>query len=323
MRGYTQLTREQRYQIHAMNVLGHTQTEMAEAIGVHKSTVSRELKRNVGRWDYRPGQAHGLALARRRAKGRVRIGVCTWNRVEALLRLEWSPEQITGRLWQETGTRVSHEWIYRYVYADKCAGGELYRRLRCQKVHRKRYGHHDRRGRVPHRVGIEARPAAAAKRSRLGDWEGDTVVGRRHSGGALLTLVDRKSRYTLISRLQDKTAPRVKRATVRLLRPHPGKRHTLTYDNGMEFTEHTEVAKALKLKTYFARPHAAWQRGTNENTNGLIRQYFPKASDFSVITQAQVRKVMTRLNLRPRKCLGFKTPYEVFFNTTLSLTCCT
>lgn len=323
MRGYAQLTREQRYQIHAMKKLGHSQAVMAAAIGVHKSTISRELSRNGGHVGYRPGRAHGLALARRRSKGHVRIDAWTWNRVEGLLRLQWSPQQIGERLWQETGTQVSHEWIYQYVYADKRAGGELHRHLRCQKVHRKRYGHHDRRGRVPHRVGIEARPAAAARRSRLGDWEVDTVVGQRSSGGALLTLVDRKSRYTLLGRLKDKTAPRVRRATVRLLRPHSNKRHTLTYDNSMEFAEHDEVAKALGLKSYFARPHAPWQRGTNENTNGLIRQYFPKSSDFSVITHAQVQKVVTRLNLRPRKCLGFKTPHEVFFNTKLSLTRCT
>jgi IS30 family transposase len=197
MRGYTQLTREERYQIDVLMKAGQSQSEIAKMLARHKATISRELARNRGRRGYRPKQAHGWALARRCAKVRPRLSGLMWRQIEALLRLEWSPEQIAGRLQREHAVGVSHKWIYQYIYADKRSGGDLHRYLRCQKPQRKRYGMYDRRGIIPHQVSIDARPAIVAARRRFGDWEGDTLIGRSLRG-ALISLVERKSKYTVI-----------------------------------------------------------------------------------------------------------------------------
>lgn len=197
MSGYTQLTREERYQIYILKKDNYSQTEISDLLGRDKSTISRELSRNRGLKGYRPKQAHHLAVARRISKARSRLDREVWQQVEALVRQEWSPEQIVGRLEMEQGVSISHEWIYQYIYADKRSGGDLYRYLRCQKKRRKRYGSYDRRGIIPNQVSIDERPAIVATRGRLGDWEGDTVIGKRHQG-ALVTLVERKSLYTVM-----------------------------------------------------------------------------------------------------------------------------
>lgn len=309
---YTQLTREQRYQIYALKKAGHTQTATAAIVGVHKSSVSRELRRNRGRRSYRPGRAHELAEARRRAAHRPRISEQTWVMVEALLRRDWSPEQVAGRLKLERREAVSHERIYQHVEADKRAGGTLHLHLRCQRERRKRYGKPSRRGRIAGRVGIEARPAVVDARRRVGDWEADTVVGRR-GRGALLSLVERKSKLVRLCWVERKGAEEVARASLTVLSPLSDKVLTITSDNGGEFAHHGRIAEGLGADFYFARPHASWERGVNENTNGLLRQYFPKRADFAAITQAEVEQVMTRLNDRPRKTLGYRTPNEVFY----------
>ena len=185
---YTQLTQEERYQIYALKKAGHIQAEIAEIVGRDPGTISRELRRNRGLKGYRPQQAHNLALARRREKAQTRLGEEIWQRVEELIRDEWSPEQVVGRLEMEQGVSISHEWIYQYIYADKHSGGDLYRCLRCQKARRKRYGTYDRRGIIPNQTSIDARPAIVDARKRFGDWEGDTVIGKGHRG-ALVTLV--------------------------------------------------------------------------------------------------------------------------------------
>lgn len=197
MRTYTQLTREQRYQISILQKAGHNQSAIAAMIEVHKSTVSRELCRNRGLRGYRPRQAHTLALHRRAAKVDRRIGRLDWARLERLIRLDWSPEQVSGRLACEAGIAVSHEWIYQYVYADTHGGGNLHRHLRCHKERRKRDGAYDRRGIIPNKTSIESRPAIVEATRRLGDWETDTLIGRRRRG-ALLSLVERQSRYTFL-----------------------------------------------------------------------------------------------------------------------------
>jgi len=319
MKAYTQLTREERYQIYALKQADHNQSEIAVVIGRHRSTISRELSRNRGMRGYRPRQAHHLALERRKAKVHPRFGGSIWTKVELLIQRDWSPEQISGRFRAEEGIRISHEYIYQYIYADKRAGGELYRHLRCQKKRRKRYGAYDRRGVIPNRVSIDERPVVVDERSRVGDWEGDTVIGKNHKG-ALVTLVERKSLYTVIGGVARKTAAAVRAAIVAGLTLHKNRVHTLTYDNGKELAEHEQIAKALGVEIYFAHPYSSWERGLNENTNGLLRQYFPKGQELTAVAREEIEHVADRLNHRPRKTLGFHTPYEVFFSTKTPLT---
>lgn len=310
MKTYAQLTQEERYQIYILRQAGHKQSEIAKMLNRDKSTISRELGRNRGLKGYRPQQAHQRALKRRKDKVRPRFGGAVWQRIEARLCQDWSPEQIAGRLELEEGVRVSHEWIYQYVYADKRSGGSLYRHLRCQKPRRKRYGAYERRGRIPRQVSIDKRPAVVDARRRLGDWEGDTLIGKAHRG-VLVSLVERKSIYTLIRRVERKGAAEVREAVVKSL--SPCKVHTLTFDNGREFADHEGIASDLGAAVYFAHPYASWERGLNENVNGLIRQYFPKKSDLSAVTNEAIAMAVHRLNHRPRKLLGFRTPHEVFF----------
>jgi IS30 family transposase len=318
MRTYHQLTQEQRYQIYALQKTKHSQSEIAAVIGVNKSSVSREFKRNRGQRGYRPQQAQKKAV-QRRAKAVPRITEADWITVERLLRQEWSPEQISGRLKKEQGLRISHEWIYQYILEDKRGGGDLYKHLRCQKQRRKRYGSYDRRGKLPNCRSIEARPAVVQARKRLGDWEVDTLLGKQQKH-AMLTLTERKSRFTLLGKVSRRTASAVRQRLCQLLLPIQDKVHTLTSDHGKEFAEHELIAQTLQLKFYFAHPYAAWERGTNENTNGLLRQYFPKKSDFQTLSNKKIEHAMTRLNFRPRKSLRFKTPFEVFYHLSVALT---
>ena len=316
---YKQLTQEERYQIYALNKAGHDQATIAGILDRNPGTISRELRRNRGLKGYRPQQAHNLALRRRYDKAQPRIGSQVWQLVEALIREEWSPEQIVGRVAMEQGVSISHEWIYQYIYADKHSGGDLYRFLRCQKVRRKRYGIYSRRGTIPNQVSIDDRPAIVESKRRFGDWEGDTVIGKGHRG-ALVTLVERKSLYTVIRSVLHKTAKAVRGAVVDGLTPYIDWVHTITYDNGREFADHEGMARDLEANIYFAHPYASWERGLNENTNGLIRQYFPKDRDLTTVTKYEIEQAMDKLNHRPRKSLGYRTPYEVFFNTRTSLT---
>ena len=318
MRTYSQLTQVQRYQIYALRKTKHSLEEIAAVIGVHKSSVSRELKRNRGHRGYRPQQAQELASGRR-LKAVSRITAEVWTIVERLLRQDWSPEQISGRLKKEQDIRLSHEWIYQHVLADQQAGGDLYKHLRCQKQRRKRYGTYDRRGKLPNCRSIEERPAMVSTRKRLGDWEVDTLIGKQQKQ-ALLTLTERKSRLTLLGKLSRRTTQAVRQQVCQLLWPVRDKVHTLTSDHGKEFADHAQIAETLQLKFYFAHPYAAWERGTNENTNGLLRQYFPKKSDFRSISNQEVEQAMLRLNFRPRKSLRFKTPFEVFYHSSVALT---
>ncbi len=318
MKHYTQLTEHQRYQISALMKAGHTQMEIAILIGVHKSTISRELTRNRGLRGYRPRQAQLFRQARREARYRARISIRLWARVERWLRDEWSPEQISDWLRKREGIRLSHEWIYQYIYQDKADGGDLHRYLRCQKKRKKRYGTNQRRGVLVNQVSIDKRPAIVDRKTRIGDWEVDTVIGKGHQQ-ALVTLNERKSMYTLIAHVKRRTATAVRQAIVQLLDKMKHRVHTITSDNGKEFAEHEAIAEQLNTRFYFAHPYASWERGLNENINGLIRQYFPKKMDFSTITQKQLNLVMKKLNHRPRKTLDSKTPHEVFFNINVAL----
>jgi len=309
---YRQLAREQRYQIYALMRAGHNQTRIATLVGCHKSTISRELRRNRGLKGYRPYQADELAYDRQCEAYRSRIAWQTWQQVERLLRQEWSPEQITGRLKLEKQPTVSHECIYLYVYADKRRGGTLHRHLRSQKKQRKRYNGYIRRGQIPNRTSIEQRPQMVARKGRFGDWEADTIIGARHKGG-ILSVVERKSKLVRLRKLTTKSAAEMKDASIELLTPLAAKVHTITVDNGKEFCDHELIAAALKARIYFAHPYASWERGLNENTNGLVRQYFPKKYDFTKITGEELQRVEDLLNNRPRKTLGYLTPNEASF----------
>jgi len=314
---YTQLTQEQRYQIHSLLKMEHKQTEIAECLGVHKSTISRELRRNKGQRGYRPKQAHQKALSRRNHV-RTRLMPETWAVIEAKIRQEWSPEQISGWLKRNLAIQVSHEWIYQYILADKHADGTLYRHLRCQKKRRKRYGSYDRRGKLPNRVSIEKRPAVVDQRQRIGDWEVDTIVGKGHRQ-AIVSLTERKSRLVLLRKVERRTADQVSDAVIDLLQPIAERLHTITGDNGKEFAEHERISHELKTDFFFAHPFAAWERGTNENMNGLVRQYIPKQREFASITDHEMLFITNRLNHRPRKCLDFKSPFEVFYKHSVAL----
>jgi len=315
---YSQLTQEQRYQIYALLKMGHNRTEIAKVIDMHKATISRELSRNSGRRGYRPKQAHHKAV-RRRNHSRIRILPETWEMIETRLRLEWSPEQVSGWLHRHHAIQVSHEWIYQHILVDKQAGGELYRHLRCQKKRRKRYGSYDRRGKLPNRVSIEERPAIVEQRQRIGDWEVDTIVGKGHHQG-IVTLIERKSRFALLSKVEQRTADQVSKAMIDLLLPVSDHLHTITADNGKEFAEHERVAHELQVDFFFAHPNAAWERGANENMNGLVRQYIPKKRNFASVSTIELIQIMKRLNYRPRKCLDFMSPFEVFYNQSVALT---
>ncbi len=314
---YTQLTQEQRYQISALLKIGHNRTEIATVIGKHKSTISRELSRNKGQRGYRPKQAHRRALNRLKHSHK-RISAETWELIETKLRLDWSPEQVSGWLKRYHAIQVSHEWIYQHILADKQAGGDLYRHLRCQKKRRKRYGSYDRRGKIPNRVSIDERPAIVEERTRIGDWEVDTIIGKRHRQ-AIVTLTERKSRFSLLAKVNQRTADKVGDAVIELLQNVVDRVHTLTADNGKEFADHERIAHTLQADFFFAHPYAAWERGSNENMNGLIRQYIPKKCDFKMIDETAVEFIMDRLNNRPRKCLDFMSPLEIFLDQSVAL----
>lgn len=312
MRNYNQLTQLERYQIQALKGAGSSMADIAVELKRHSSTISRELKRNATAGSYCPDQAHRQALERQRDKPRQRINDHVHETVSILIKWDWSPEQISLWLAQERITKVSHEWIYQYIYADKRSGGKLHIHLRCQKKRRKRYGSNERRGQIRNRVSIDERPPVVAKRSRIGDWEIDTIAGAHHSG-ALLSLTERKSRDILLAKMPDCSADEATYATLGLLAELKEIVHTITADNGKEFSGHEDIARVLETEFYFAHPYSPWERGTNENANGLIRQYFPKDRDFSTITQAELDHAMDRLNNRPRKCLGMKTPHQVLY----------
>jgi IS30 family transposase len=321
MRTYKQLTSGQRYQISALKRIGHNRTEISKELEVHRSTISRELRRNTGERGYRPKQADEKACERRaKAAHKSCISAEIWEVVEEKLRQDWSPEQVSGWLAKRQEIRISHEWIYQHILADQRAEGDLYTHLRQHGKRRKRYGKYDRRGKLPDRVSIEERPQVVEQRGRLGDWEIDTLVGKGHRG-ALVSLVERKSRFILLQPVTHRFADLVADATISVLSPFADFVHTITGDNGKEFAEHVRIAEALKANFYFAHPYSAWERGTNENTNGLVRQYFPKKTNFSKVALSETKVVVDRLNHRPRKCLDFKTPFEVFFNQSVALQC--
>ena len=310
MKKYRQLTLRQRYQIWTGLRLGMKQKEIAAEVGVHRSSISRELKRNWSEDRYRPAAAMDKAYERRKEKGRRRIPEQVWREIEVEIREEWSPEQITGRRRSSGRTAVSHERIYQHIYEDKAGGGDLHTYLRCRKKQRKRYGSYAKRGFRHKQISIDERPQIVADKSRIGDLEVDTIIGKGNHQ-AIVTIVDRKSKLLRMKKVTRKTGTLVRQAICRELKGLTV--HTLTSDNGCEFAEHRKIAKNLGADFYFCHPYSSWERGLNENTNGLIRQFFPKQMKFDTITQEQIKHVEDKLNNRPRKSLGYQTPNEIYF----------
>lgn len=293
---------------------GYLQKKIASELGVHPSTISRELKRNI-RWNglYSPEQADCFYKDRRRQSRKPKTFT---TEVQALVKekllQEWSPEQISGYGKRHNLFAISHERIYQYILADKQAGGKLYLHLRCgKKRYRKRYGSNKRICPIKNRVMIDERPSIVDEKGRLGDWEIDTIIGKQNQN-AIVTLVERVSKKTLIGQVGTKHADFVSAQTIRLLSAIKSRVFTITADNGSEFSHHEQIAKTLGVKIYFAHPYHSWERGLNENTNGLIRQYIPKGKDFAELTAADIIRIQERLNERPRKSLDYATPNEVF-----------
>jgi len=311
---YNHLTSEQRCQIYTLRSIGKNQKEIAEHLEVSPSTISREIRRNSGLKGYRNQQADFKARERRttassRPKCMLRSVI---EFIEEKLREKWSPDQISGVL-KANGTPISHERIYLHVWEDKRAGGELYKHLRHGgKKYNRRSSGKSGRGCIPNRVDIKERPSVVEKKTRLGDWEGDTIIGAKQQG-AILSLVDRKSKFTKLAKLKNKSAAGVVEAiTVAVDQlPHEAL-HTITFDNGKEFSSHEIISYQTGARCYFATPYHSWERGLNEHTNGLVRQYFPKSSNLLEISKKEIQFVEDALNNRPRKVLGYRTPREVF-----------
>ena len=315
--GYRHLSPEERHYIEIERKRGISINQISKALGRHHSTILRELSRNTGERGYRHKQATRLTEARHRNKTKaVKLTQEIKQRVAEHLREDWSPEQIAGRLKRDNVIRLHHETIYQYILSDKRSGGMLYKHLRHQgKTYRKRYGSTHNRTGIPNRVDIEDRPEVANLRKRIGDWEADTVIRKGHQG-AIITLDERRSKLRLAAPLTGKKAVEAKDKMIELLNPLKGFVLTVTFDNGKEFAHHEAVAEALDCKTYFAKPYHSWERGQNENANGLLRQYFPKSMLLTDINMEQVEKAVDKLNSRPRKCLKFRTPYEAFKDET-------
>jgi len=315
------ITKEQRYTICVMKKQGSNQKDIALTIGKDKSVVSRELKRNCDK----RSKKYDADLAQQKYEQRQRdkpkhifftgeVKQC----VDELLNKDYSPEQIAGRTKLKGINCVSHERIYQYVWKDKKDGGNLYKHLRRKgRKYRKRGNSKDTRGIIKGRIGIEQRPAIVDKKTRIGDLEIDTVIGKNHKG-ALLTINDRVSSKEWIAKLNGKNAEELAQETIKVLKPIKEIIYTITGDNGKEFAEHKTISKGLDVDFFFARPYHSWERGANENGNGLIRQYFPKGSSFENITNIDVQRVQDILNNRPRKKLNFLTPNEFFYINLLN-----
>ena len=314
---YKHLTEEERYQIDDLQREGYNQTEIAIKIGRSPSTLSRELRRNHGERGWKPRQAQLKAVNRlvlRGVNNSRKVSESAWQyAVKNLTEDQWSPEQIAGRAKLNGLETISHETIYQRILEDKNAGGTLYTHLRCKKKRKKRYGSaRSKRGVIPNRVDIDQRPAIVDSRKRTGDWEGDTIIGSHDGGAVIASMVERKSRFTVLAKSKNKTTTAVTKSINRRMLPIADLVHTITLDNGKEFSLHKKLSGILDADIYFAKPYHSWERGLNENTNGLVRQYFPKKISFDNMTEHDLQRVAKKLNHRPRKCLGYKTPFEVF-----------
>ena len=317
MRTYHQLTSEERYGIATLKKQGHRPAAIARTLGRHRSTICREIARNRRKdGGYRWFTAGEKTRGRRsRSRRNQRFTAADWALVDSWLREDFSPEQVSGWLARFRLLSISHETIYKRIWSDKRRGGTLHRHLRCaQKKRRKRYGRYDSRGRLAGKRPISERPPGAENRSRVGHLEGDTVLGTNKH--CLLTLVDRKTGFTIIGKLTARTVEATNRRAIELINNAPRRVRSITVDNGTEFHGYKQIEAATGTDFFFAAPHHSWERGTNENTNGPIRQYAPKRTSLSHLTQHDCDRIADKLNNRPRKRLGFRTPAECFLFST-------
>lgn len=314
---YRQITTEERYMLSTLRKQGCSTYQIARLMGRHPSTIYREVRRNAcPNGAYRVSKAISRANGRRkRSRRNQRIDAADWSRVEALIQRQWSPEQIAGALRKQGELQISHETIYRHVWQDKKAGGQLHKHLRgSAKQRRKRHNTYDSRGRLAGKRMIEDRPAAVEQRQMVGHWEADTVMGSGDKH-CILTLVERATGQVEIGKLRNRTKAELTARMIKLIRKQKRPVLTITADNGTEFHDYASIEKATGVKFYFANPYHSWERGTNENTNGLIRQYLPKRKSMAHLDQWDCNDIATKLNLRPRKRLGFSTPgkcYETY-----------
>ena len=307
------LTREQRYQISALLQAGHKQKEIAEIVGKDKSVISRELKRNRGKHGYHPALAHQMAEERKERFGRPRKFTDTVRQriIKDLSNEQYSPEQIAGLARREGRPMVSHTRIYQFIREDKANGGKLYTHLRHRLKHRKRpVGGFSP---IKDKVSIEKRPPVVDERSRIGDWEIDTIIGK-DGKGAIVTLTERKTGFLLMEKLTEgKNAVGLAKTVIRMLLPYKKWVHTITADNGTEFAEHKLIAKKLEAGFFFCHPYSSWERGLNEYTNGLIRQYIRKGTSLDEYDECYIKEVQHKINKRPREKLDFDCPKRLFF----------
>lgn len=309
-----------RCQILAFWKAGYKQKDIAKEIGVHQSTISRELNRNIifvrtklGSWQYKPDYAQSYTTERHREKNKkIKLTSEVTQFIREKLQSKWSPEQISGYAKKHGLFSIGKEWIYQLILKDKEKGGKLFLNLRHQnKRYRKRYGSPKRTGPIKNRRFIDERPKVVDERKRLGDWEIDTMIGKQRQQ-AVISIVERFSKKTILKKVSKKSASSVTNATVEGLKAISGAVHSITSDNGSEFAHHEIISKELNTEFYFAHPYSSWERGLNENTNGLVRQYLKKGSCFMNINDEDLEKIADQLNNRPRKNLGFATPNEVF-----------
>ena len=314
---YFQITSGERYTLAALHAQGFSQAEIARQLRRHPSSISRELRRNSTRYDgaYRPSRAEEYTNGRRsRSRRNSRFTREDLDVIELLLKEKFSPEQISGYLKTLGILNISHETIYGHIWRDKKNGGQLWLHLRCSpKKKRKRYGSNENRGRLAGKKMIAERPPEVETREEFGHWEMDTVMGRHASNHCLLSLVERKAGYVIIGKLRNRRKEVVTQRAVELIRKHRGWFKTITADNGTEFHDYKKIEAATGVPIYFANPYHSWERGTNENTNGLIRQYLPKRMNMRGVTQHRCNAVALALNIRPRKRHGFKSPAEVVY----------
>lgn len=303
---------EKRYEIYAYNRAGFSQKLIANMIGVSPSTISREIRRNSGKKGYRPKQAQRLADNRQSTKPKFkRFTEEIRAQIDKDIRKDWSPEQIVGRSKTCKKPMVSTERIYQYIWLDKANGGDLFSHLRRKGKKKKAYGGRDTRGQIKNRISIEKRPKIVDEKTEFGHWEIDLMVGSHHKG-FLVTAVERITKQSLIGHSTKKDSNSIAKELIHILKPYKRLVKTITSDNGKEFAGHEEVAQSLSADFYFAHAYKSCERGLNENTNGLIRQYFPKGEDLRFLRKKQIQSVEEKLNNRPRKTLSYQTPQELF-----------
>ena len=320
---YKHLTIEERYHIQAYKKAGYSQKIIANEVGVSESTISRELKRNSStqRKSYSAINANKISNDRRMyasRKSNKKMDVKLKNIIKKYIIEDWSPEEISNRLKAVNIANISYVSIYQFVEQNKQQGGDLYTHLRFHHTgHRRaKYGSKNK-GRIKGRTSISQRDKIVDEKSRVGDWEIDTIVGAGKKG-AITTVVERVTSLVRISIPTTKKAIEIENETIRILKPLKDKIFTITSDNGLEFANHQNISKALDYEHYFCHPYSSWERGLNEYTNGLIRQYIPKGTSFEKITPEYIRMIEDKLNNRPRKALNWKTPNEVFYGLEMA-----